>query len=101
MLKFSIVVCVVLWSGPAVAITWEFDDGTAQGWSAKEASLRGGTRELHLFPGEVEEGVWRIAVAPSITKSYYPSQSVEIGFSYHWVRFGSVRPSSRPVPHRP
>ena len=78
MLKFSIVVCVMLWSGPAVAVTWEFDDGTAQGWSAKEALLKGGTRELHLFPGEVEDGVWKIAVAPSITKSFYPSQGVEL-----------------------
>ena len=78
MLKFSIVVCAMLWSGPAVAITWEFDDGTAQGWSAKEALLKGGTRELHLFPGEVEDGVWKIAVAPSITKSFYPSQGVEL-----------------------
>ena len=78
MSKFSVVVCLILWSGPAVAITWEFDDGTAQGWSAKEALLRGGERELHLFPGEVEDGVWRIAVAPSITKSFYPSQSVEL-----------------------
>ena len=78
MSKFSVVVCAILWSGPASAITWEFDDGTAQGWSAKEALLRGGTRELHLFPGEVEDGVWRIAVSPSITKSYYPAPSVEL-----------------------
>ncbi len=78
MLKFSVVVCAMLWSGPAVAITWEFDDGTAQGWSAKEAFLWGGKRELHLFPGEVEDGVWRIAVAPSVTKSYYSWTTVEL-----------------------
>ena len=78
MLKRAVVVCVVLWSGPVAAITWEFDDGTAQGWSAKEASLRGGKRELHLFPGEVKDGVWKIAVAPSITKSFYPWQGVEL-----------------------
>ena len=105
MSKFSVVVCAILWSGPAAAITWEFDDGTAQGWSAKEALLRGGTRELHLFPGEVEDGVWRIAVAPSITKSYYPSPSVElvsptIGydsglFDQVHVRFRTVYDSSK------
>ena len=107
MLKFSVVACVMLWSGPAVAITWEFDDGTAQGWSAKEALLQGGTRELHLFPGEVEDGVWRIAVEPSITKSYYPGQGVElvsptIGydsglFDQVHVRFRTVYDSSTVV----
>ena len=65
MLKLAVVAWIALSPGFAAAITWEFDDGTAQGWSAKEALLRGGTRELHLFPGEVEDGVWRIAVAPS------------------------------------
>ena len=44
----------------------------------QRSSLKGGTRELHLFPGEVEDGVWKIAVAPSITKSFYPSQGVEL-----------------------
>ncbi len=78
MSKFSVVVCVILWSGPVAAITWEFDDGTTQGWSAREAFLSGGTRETHLFPGEVEAGVWRIAVAPSVTKSFYPWPSVEL-----------------------
>ena len=78
MLKFSVVVCVILWSGPAVAITWEFDDGTTQGWSAREAFLWGSTRETHLFPGEVEDGVWRIVVAPSVTKSFYPWPNVKL-----------------------
>ena len=101
MLKVSVVVCVMLWSGPVAAITWEFDDGTTQGWSAKEASLWGGTRELHLFPGEVEEGVWRIAVAPSVTKSFYPWPSVELvspTIGYDSGLFDQVRIRFRIVP---
>ncbi len=42
MLKLAVVVCVVLWPGPAGAIKWDFDDGTTQGWSAKEALTWGG-----------------------------------------------------------
>ena len=41
MLKLAVVVLVVLWSGPATAIVWEFDAGTTQGWVAKEASILG------------------------------------------------------------
>ena len=78
MSKFSVVVCVILWSGPVAAIKWEFDDGTTQGWSAREAFLSGGTRETHLFSGEVEDGVWRIVVAPSVTKSFYPWPNVKL-----------------------
>ena len=104
MLKFSVVVCVILWSGPAVAITWEFDDGTTQGWSAREAFLWGGTRETHLFPGEVEDGVWRIVVAPSVTKSFYPWPNVKLispTIGYDSGLFDQVRIRFRTVHDRP
>ena len=104
MLKFSVVVCVMLWSGPVAAITWEFDDGTAQGWSAREAFLSGGTRETHLFPGEVEDGVWRIAVAPSVTKSFYPWPNVKLispTIGYDSSLFDQVRIRFRTVHDRP
>ena len=67
---------VALASGPAEAIKWDFDDGTTQGWSAKEAHTWGGTRELYLFPGEVEDGVWRITVDPYVTKGHYSTASI-------------------------
>ena len=51
MLKLAVVVCVVLWSGLAEAITWDFDDGTTQGWAAKQAGAAGGSSEFNLFPG--------------------------------------------------
>ena len=52
MLQLAVVICVVLWSGPAEAIKWDFDDGTTQGWTTKEALTWGGTREFHQFPGD-------------------------------------------------
>ena len=42
MLKFAIVIWIVLWSSLAEAIKWDFDDGTTQGWTAKEALTWGG-----------------------------------------------------------
>ena len=77
MLKFAVVIGVALWSGPAVAIRWEFDDGTTQGWSAKEAVISGGRREFHQFLGVVEDGVWRIEVDPAVVKGNYGKQSVK------------------------
>ena len=74
MLKLAVVICVVLWSSLAEAIKWDFDDGTTQGWTTKEALTWGGTREFHQFLGMVEDGVWRIRVDPSVTNSLYASR---------------------------
>ena len=97
MLKLAVVVFVVLWSGSAEAIIWEFDDGTTQGWVAKEADILGGG--LNQFPGVVEDGVWKIDVSPSVTEDW-PIPNVElisptIGhdsslFDQIWVRFRTV-----------
>ena len=104
MLRFAVVVWLVLWSVSAEAIKWDFDDGTTQGWSAKEALIWGGKRELHLFPSVVEDGVWRITVAPSVVKSHYPKPSVELISStigYDSALFDHVRIRCRTVHHRP
>ena len=108
MLKFAAVVGLVLWSSLAEAIRWEFDDGTTQGWTAKEAHLssgRGGTRELHQFPGTIDDGVWRIRVDPAVTKSFIPSEpSVEVVSStigYDSGLFDRVRIRCRTVHDRP
>ena len=102
MLKLAVVVCVVLWSGPATAIIWEFDDGTTQGWVAKETLTWGGPREFNQFPGVVEDGVWKIDVSPSVIEDR-SRPSVElisptIGhdsslFDQIWVRFRTVHHS--------
>ena len=102
MLKLAVVVFVVLWSGSAEAIIWEFDDGTTQGWAAKETLTGGGPREFNLFPGVVEDGVWKIDVSPSVTEDR-SRPSVElisptIGhdsslFDQIWVRFRTVHHS--------
>ena len=104
MLLFAVVAVVVLWDGPAGAIRWEFDDGTTQGWTAKEALQWGGTREFHQFPGEVDEGVWRIAVDPEVVKGSYKGQNVEVISStigYDSSLFDRVRIRFRTVHDRP
>ena len=105
MLKLAVVICVVLWPGPAEAIKWDFDDGTTQGWTTKEALTWGGTREFHQFPGMVEDGVWRIRVDPSITNSLYASSpGVEVISStigYDSGLFDQVRVRFRTVHDRP
>ena len=104
MLLFAIITGAMLWSRSAEAIRWDFDDGTTQGWSAKEALIWGGTRELHLFQGVVEDGVWRITVAPSVTKSHYSDPKVELISSiigYDSGLFDQVRIRFRTVHHRP
>ena len=105
MLLFAVVVFVMLWSGPAEAIKWDFDDGTTQGWTTKEALVWGGTREFHQFPGVVEDGVWRIRVDPSVTKSLYASvpgvEVVSSTIGYDSGLFDQVRIRFRIVHDRP
>ena len=105
MLKFAIVMCVMLWGSLAEAIKWDFDDGTTQGWSPKEALTWGGTREFHQFPGEVEDGVWRIQVNPSITNSLYASspgvELVSSTIGYDSGLFDQVRVRFRTIHDRP
>ena len=49
----------------AFALTWDFDEGTAWGWTAQESLLGslGGVTPTTVY-SEVEEGVWRIAPVP-------------------------------------
>ena len=104
MLLFAVVAGIALWIGSAEAIKWNFDDGTTQGWSTKEALIWGGPRELYQFPGEVEDGVWRIDVAPFVAKGFYSYPSVEVISStigYDSGLFDQVRIRFRTVHHRP
>ena len=106
MLKLAVVVFVVLWPGPAEAIKWDFDDGTTQGWTAKEIFTLGGTREFSQFPGVVEDGVWRISVSPSVIKNLSTSgrSSVEVvspTIGYDSGLFDQVRIRFRTVHDRP
>ena len=104
MLKLAVVVCVVLWSGLAEAITWDFDDGTTQGWAAKQAGAAGGPSEFNLFPGQVTDGVWTIDVSPSVAGEEQPTPSVQLISStigYDSSLFDRVRVRLRTVHHRP
>ena len=66
MLKLAVVICVVLWSSPAEAIKWDFDEGTTWGWTAQESFLgNNSTVTPTMVYSEIEAGVWRIAPVPS------------------------------------
>ena len=104
MLKFAVVICVVLWPGLAEAIRWNFDDGTTQGWTTKEALILDSTREFNQFPGQVEDSVWRIRVDPSTTKSLRSQPGIEVVSStigYDSGLFDQVRVRFRTIHDRP
>ena len=104
MLYLALVLSVVLWSSPAAAIRWDFDDGTTQGWAAKQAFAWGGLAEVNLFPGEVTDGVWTIDVSPSVAGEADPSPSVQVISStigYDSYLFDRIRVRLRTVHHRP
>ena len=104
MLLLAVVAGIALWGDPAEAIKWDFNEGTTQGWAAKEADIWGGLRELHLFPGVVEDGVWRIEVDPSVTKGHYSEPTVEVISSrigYDSSLFDHVRLRFRTAHDRP
>ena len=104
MLKLTVVICVVLWSGSAEAIKWDFDDGTTQGWTTKEALILDSTREFNQFPGQVEDSVWRIRVDPSTTKSLRSQPGIEVvssAIGYDSGLFDQVRVRFRTIHDRP
>ena len=104
MLKLAVVAGIVLWSGLAEAMTWDFDDGTTQGWAAKQSGAAGGSSEVNLFPGQVTDGVWTIDVSPSVAGEERPSPSVQLISStigYDSGLFDRVRVRLRTVHHRP
>ena len=104
MLKLAVVAGIALWSGLAEAITWDFDDGTTQGWAAKEGAAAGGPSEFNLFPGQVTDGVWTIDVSPSVAGKKYPTPLVQVISStigYDSGLFDRIRVRLRTVHHRP
>ena len=104
MLYLVLLLGIVLWSSLAEAIMWDFDDGTTQGWAAKQAGAAGGPSEFNLFPGQVTDGVWTIDVSPSVAGEEHPSPSVQLISStigYDSGLFDRVRVRFRTVHHRP
>ena len=104
MLYLALLLSIGLWSGFAEAITWDFDDGTTQGWAAKESGAVGGPAEFNLFPGQVKDGVWTIDMSPSVAGEKYPTPSVQLispTIGYDSGLFDRVRVRLRTVHHRP
>ena len=54
----------------ALALTWDFDEGTTWGWTAQESWLGnnlGGATPTTVY-SEVEDGIWRIAPVPGAAR---------------------------------
>ena len=104
MLYLALLLSIGLWSGPVETIRWDFDDGTTQGWAAKEGAAAGGSSEVNLFPGQVTDGVWTIDVSPSVAGEKYPTPLVQLvspTIGYDSGLFDRVRVRLRTVHHRP
>ena len=104
MLYLVLLLSLALWSSLAEAIRWDFDDGTTQGWAAKQSGAAGGPSEFNLFPGVVADGVWTIDVLPSVAGEEHPTPSVQLISSpigYDSGLFDRVRVRFRTVHHRP
>ena len=103
MLHLVLFLGIALLSSHAEAMTWDFDDGTTQGWAAKIGNGWGGAFEFNLFPGVVEDGVWTIDVSPSVV-GVLPSPSVQVvstTIDYDSGLFDRVRARVRTIHHSP
>ena len=101
MLPILICACVVLLSSPAVAIRWDFDDGTTQGWGAKKSFRSGSEHLFYPLSGVVEAGVWRINLfrTDGLSEAGTDLISPTIGYDSHL--FDRVRVRFRSVHHSP
>ena len=77
----------------ALALTWNFDDGTTWGWIAQESLLAG--RNLTTVYSEVENGVWRIKPVPGGRQPAITLYSPPIGedsalFDYVTLRLRTI-----------
>ena len=61
---FPLAILLLIAPRGAFALTWDFDDGSTHGWTARESAIhtRGGSDPLH---SEIVDGVWRIAPVPN------------------------------------
>ncbi len=79
----GLLVAIGLLTAPvgALALTWDFDDGTTWGWTAQESSLSTAAVEISLTTvySEVEDGVWRIAPVPDAQRPALLLRSPPIG----------------------
>ena len=100
MLLIFLCAWMVLLSSPAMAIRWDFDDGTTQGWGAKKPGSAGGDHQFYPLYGAVDAGVWRISAfrTDGLSGSGATLISPTIGHDSHLfdrvrVRFRTVHPS--------
>ena len=101
MLYLALLLSTALWNRSAEAITWDFDDGTTQGWGAKKSFRSGGEHQFFPLSGVVEAGVWRINLfrIDGLSEAGADLISPTIGSDSHL--FDRVRVRFRSVHHSP
>ena len=86
-----LLLAILLLAAPlgALAITWDFDEGTTWGWTAQESFLGNNSDATPTTVySEVEAGVWRIAPVPGAQQSAISLLSPLIGEDsalFDWV----------------
>ena len=77
----SIFLALLLLAAPlgALALTWDFDEGTAYGWTARESLFSDDFKGGLTVYSEVADGVWRIAPVPGAQRSAINLRSPLIG----------------------
>ena len=76
-----LIIAIGLLAAPlgALALTWDFAEGTTWGWTAQEGYLGDDTRRPTTVYSEVEAGVWRIAPVPGAQRPAILLRSPPIG----------------------
>ena len=83
----------------AFALTWDFDEGTTWGWTARESTIGTDRGNTTLVYSEVEGGVWRIAPVPGAKRPAITLLSPLIGEDS--ALFDRVTLRLRIIHHRP
>ena len=102
MLYLVLLLGIGLWPGLAEAIKWDFDDGTTQGWAAKQAwCMRVVWLKSTCFRGRSQTACGRLMCPRQWPAEADPSSECPSDFFDHRLRFVSVRPNPGPASHRP
>ena len=81
------------------ALTWDFDDGTTWGWTARESALSTDRGSVSTVYSEVTDGVWRIAPVPGAQRPAIQLRSPWVGEES--ALFDRVTLRLRIIHHRP
>ena len=78
-MRYILLAMLLLATHRASALTWDFDDGTTWGWTARESALSTDRGSVSTVYSEVADGVWRIAPVPGAQRPAIQLRSPWIG----------------------